>query len=702
MLDEFIKKNKETFREIIFAFEKRGTGDSTVSIINRPNKETGSVLKKHIRKILPEYKRLDIDLKGKKFTSLVRFLEKELPAEVFENNEIEHIINISGLENHAIEEKIDKEGNLKFSVSEKIKIMNFQRSQLFDIIPAILILYIDDYTVKKIQDEALDLWSWMNFYFEFESVIDEKETYKFVENLNYKPTPHFDEKRLVEIERLKKQLTELNKIKLEAIRDYKDKINLLLLLSKELTEIRKFEESNEHLINALNLIDKLKTIVFLKDTVLSRLGINYYELRIWDKAIYYFTEEFELYKKTDSLSKIWKTYNRTGLVYREQMKYKEAIENFNKSIEWCKKTDNFSKLESPYINIGGTYHAMERYNQAIEYFEKTISISNKYKDNEDYGIARAYSNIGIVKRDQEEFEEAIKFQKKAIEKYKEKYPSEVGNCYNHIADILNEQEKREEAINYYIKAINKNEETNNLSKIGRSYYKIGEIYTNINNFEKSIENYKKAIEKDEETNNFSVIGEYFSSIGIAYFNLRKYDDAMKNLLESVDFDKKTNNFKYTSGTFNLIGNTVNEKLNNKKSIKFYENLITEYNETNKKRLLGFVYQELFLFYEKNNKIKKAIECYEKEIEYKAEYSLKYGLGDSHSIRAGLYEHEDDEQNAFKYYVKALENYIQFGDGKLVDNTIKWLEPSIEECEDEALKNKAIRLLEEKELRSVDN
>ncbi len=131
---------------------------------------------------------------------------------------------------------------------------------------------------------------------------------------------------------------------------------------------------------------------------------------------------------------------------------------------------NFQDLK----NKGFKYHQENNLDNAERCYKKALKINSKN--------AEAHNLLGLVKLQQNNFEEAIDWIKKAIDIEKNAY------FYETLFQALAIQEKYSEIINY------ENEITEYLEKEFSLNFYLALAYKNLNEIKKSIYYYKKATE----------------------------------------------------------------------------------------------------------------------------------------------------------------------------------------------------------------
>ncbi|PKA82155.1 tetratricopeptide repeat protein [Ulvibacter sp. MAR_2010_11] len=114
------------------------------------------------------------------------------------------------------------------------------------------------------------------------------------------------------------------------------KVRGLLIISTAYTSKRDNEKSLEYVLQAEKFIPLIESET-QKMTVLNRIGAQYNDLKIYDKAIDYLDESLALiqkYPQQDSIQNLL-GYNSIlrGFIYREQMSCDVALKYFDKAIE---------------------------------------------------------------------------------------------------------------------------------------------------------------------------------------------------------------------------------------------------------------------------------------------------------------------------------------------------------------------------------
>lgn len=158
--------------------------------------------------------------------------------------------------------------------------------------------------------------------------------------------------------------------------DYK--IKGYKLIADGYSSKRDYKKSLENVIKANELLN-LTHNDLLKIIILNKAGIQYHQLKIYDKSIQYLDQAEQLiteYPYRDSIhSDLGKNYVVRGFIYKEKFSCDIAIDFFNRGISELLK----SKLKSDYsivsiakYNKGNCYLLMSNNKLAIENFLQSI------------------------------------------------------------------------------------------------------------------------------------------------------------------------------------------------------------------------------------------------------------------------------------------------------------------------------------------
>lgn len=163
------------------------------------------------------------------------------------------------------------------------------------------------------------------------------------------------------------------------------------------------------------------------------------------------------------------SYNLAGYVYFQLRNYEKALFYFEKALIIDKQIGNMEKIVNDINSLGAIYYKTDKIDKAIEIFQEVMLMAEKNQLDDD--IASINNNLGNIYFEKGEFEKAIEYYLESLQII------EKNQLYNYI------MESYENIGNTYVKLNN--------SELARKYFKIGlEKSTELND-EEYIEIFKE-------------------------------------------------------------------------------------------------------------------------------------------------------------------------------------------------------------------
>jgi tetratricopeptide (TPR) repeat protein len=195
----------------------------------------------------------------------------------------------------------------------------------------------------------------------------------------------------------------------EAGNDVDIKIRVYKLISDAYASKRDYQKSLEYVIKANELLPQSKN-KRLKISIVTKTGIQYHQLKIYDKAFQYLNQAEKLcleYPKPDSIHvSLGINYIVRGFIYKEKLNCDIAINFFDRGINEILKTNDpmgtSNALSIAKYNKGNCYllmsdnaSATKSFNEAIVHAEKIKAASLKAFAQK--GLAQVYTDEGNYK-----------------------------------------------------------------------------------------------------------------------------------------------------------------------------------------------------------------------------------------------------------------------------------------------------------------
>lgn len=164
--------------------------------------------------------------------------------------------------------------------------------------------------------------------------------------------------------------------------DYK--IKGYKLISDAYSSKRDYEKSVGYLVKASKLID-LSNDKLLKISIVNKTGIQYHQLKVYDKSIQYLDQAEQLiadYPYKDSIHmELGKNYVVRGFIYKEKLSCSIAINFINRGIAELMKVEDkaeaSTKISIAVYNKGNCYLLMKNNKLALENYQEAAKIAKE-------------------------------------------------------------------------------------------------------------------------------------------------------------------------------------------------------------------------------------------------------------------------------------------------------------------------------------
>ncbi|CAF1019657.1 unnamed protein product [Adineta steineri] len=187
---------------------------------------------------------------------------------------------------------------------------------------------------------------------------------------------------------------------------------------------------------------------------------------------------------------------RLGLLLIKMGQFNKAQEVYE--ILLHQTTDESDK--SPiYHQLGSIKDDQGQYQEALTYYEKSLAIYQETLPANHLNLASAYNNIGLVYYNMGDYPKALSCFEKDLAIGQQSLPSNhpsLGGSYNNLGNVYYNMGDYPKALSYYEKALAIQEQslTSNHPDLGTSYNNIGNVYEKMDNYSKAHSFYERAVQ----------------------------------------------------------------------------------------------------------------------------------------------------------------------------------------------------------------
>ena len=270
-----------------------------------------------------------------------------------------------------------------------------------------------------------------------------------------------------------------------------------------LFDMNRVSESEKHLKNALKIRENLLTPndIRLAETHYFLARIYTYNTIDASKVIDHANKAIDIYNKQDNPpSKLIRSIMMKGVALYQQDKLSEAKTTFDNALRLSNKFPNDKKVViNLYLNIGNYFQRIDDNNTALNNYNKALNLSLKINGKNHYKTNSILSNIAIVKRNLELFDEAIEINRNILKSNIELYGEndiEVAHTYNDIGNTYSKMKDDKNALKYYKQAEKIFLKTlpPNSFLLAINYLNLGESYANIKKYEEALSSVNKTLQ----------------------------------------------------------------------------------------------------------------------------------------------------------------------------------------------------------------
>ncbi|CAF1081248.1 unnamed protein product [Rotaria sordida] len=360
-------------------------------------------------------------------------------------------------------------------------------------------------------------------------------------------------------------------------------------------------------------------------------------------------------------------WDRMGLLLWKMGENDKAEQVFTMLLEQAPDDDNNKAY--CYHCLGLIKRNQGQYNVAIDFCEKSLAICEKILSPNHPDLATSYNNIGAVYNDMGDYSKALEFYEKAHKIYEKALPPnhpELATSYNNTGGVYNDMGDYSKALEFYEKSHQIYEKAlpPNHPDLATSYNNTGRVYHNMGDYSKALEFYEKALKIKEKAlpSNHPDLAISYGNIGQVYNNMGDYSKALEFYEKALKIKEKAlpSNHPSLATSYNNIGQVYKNMGDYSKALEFYEKDL----EITKKALppthpdLAISYNNIGLVYNNMGDYSKALEFYEKDLEItkKALPSNHPSLATSYNNIGLVYKNMGDYSKALEFYEKAHQIY----------------------------------------------
>ncbi|CAF0776354.1 unnamed protein product [Adineta steineri] len=231
-------------------------------------------------------------------------------------------------------------------------------------------------------------------------------------------------------------------------------------------------------------------------------------------------------QETFSDSKGW---YRLGLLLIKMGQFTKAQEIYQVLLN---QTINESDKAPIYYELGWIKYNQGEYQEALSSHEKALAIRQQSLPSNHPDLGSSYYNIGNVYERMSDYPKALSSHEKALAIRQQSLPSnhpDLGSSYNNIGSVYERMSDYPKALSNYEKALAIRQQSlpSNHPDLGSSYYNIGNVYDSMGDYPKALSSHEKALAIRQQSlpSDHPDLGASYNNIGLVYDNMGNYSKA---------------------------------------------------------------------------------------------------------------------------------------------------------------------------------
>lgn len=216
-------------------------------------------------------------------------------------------------------------------------------------------------------------------------------------------------------------------------------------------EIGYYTESEKNIIVCLKYFKKQKDKLG-QAAVYGILGIIYFKSEQYQKSIQFYNLAYEIYDKFHQIQEQITCLIGIGNNFIKLNQFDEACEIFLECSAICSDNKDIYNLLDCLGNLITLYEKQDNWDIVYELYKKSLKAFKELEDVK--GIITSYFNLGILKKRENDFNQAIIYFKKGTNKAIESsYTESILKGLSYVGEILVYQSEMKEAKETYVKAL---------------------------------------------------------------------------------------------------------------------------------------------------------------------------------------------------------------------------------------------------------
>jgi len=338
------------------------------------------------------------------------------------------------------------------------------------------------------------------------------------------------------------------------------------------------------------------------------------------------------------------------------------LENIKAGMEWSRSLDQkrgwelvngYALALLQYFDLRGMWH------EGSEWAQAGLRACERLGDSQ--GMAKAYTNLGIVYARQGEWERAIELYEQSLEIMQRLGDSQgMAHSYNALGLAYANQGQWQRAIELYEQSLEIEERLGNSHGIAQTYGNLGTLHHRQGQWQRAIELLEEALEIFEHLGDSQGMAHSYSALGPVYADQGEWEEAIELLEQSLEIYKHLGDSHGIAHTYNNLGLMCAYRGQWQRAIELLEEALEIFERLGDSQGIAHTYNNLGIVYRNQGEWQRAIELYEKSLEIMERLGDSHGMATTWANMGLVYQRRGKPRQARKLWQKALDVFEAIG------------------------------------------
>jgi tetratricopeptide (TPR) repeat protein len=313
---------------------------------------------------------------------------------------------------------------------------------------------------------------------------------------------------------------------------------------------------------------------------------------------------------------------RLSLVLLKMGQFDKAQEVYEVLLD---QTTNESEKAPIYGQLGSVKYNQGEYQEAITFYEKALAVQQQSIPPNHPDLAISYMGIGSVFYSMGAYPKALEYYEKALVIQQQSLPPNhpsLASSYNNIGAVYEDMGDYPKALSSHEKALAIKQQLlpPNHPDLAKSYIGIGNVYCRMDDYAKALSSYKKALAIKQQSllSNHPDFASSYNNIGSAYHSMDDYPKALSSYEKALAIQQRSRppNHPDLAMSYIGIGNAYNSMDDYPKALSSYEAAfaIQKQSLPPNHPHLAMSYSNIGAVYEGMGDYSRARSCYERAVD----------------------------------------------------------------------------------------